>query len=120
MNLERLIHEQINIVYDRVSPKYGEEIASDSMHNPSDTDATYRTKYSGNIGYVANVIESFNDTDGVIYFNKLDNNIAGIINEVDCFDEEKINKLSIEARNRIINNYSWDKLITDYESLFLK
>ena len=30
------------------------------------SDATYREKYSGNVGYVANLVESFNEDNGVI------------------------------------------------------
>lgn len=46
--------------------KEGKELNSEILQNPSDPDATYREKYVGNIGYVANVVESFNDESGII------------------------------------------------------
>lgn len=33
---------------------------------------------------------------------------------------KKINELSRKAKGRIIHEYSWEKIVNDYESLFLK
>ncbi len=60
----------------KFSIKEAKEIPSDSLQNPTDPDATYRKKYNkGNIGYVANVVESFNEEGGVIIQYDLRQNI---------------------------------------------
>lgn len=46
--------------------KKGEEIASTSLQNPTDPDATYRYKYEGHKGYVANVVAILQDKDDFI------------------------------------------------------
>lgn len=55
--------------------KDSKDIASTSLQNPTDKDATYRTKYGGNIGYVVNIQESFNDENSVITGYDLKQNI---------------------------------------------
>jgi hypothetical protein len=49
-----------------LAPKDGKGISSTSLQNPTDPDATFRQKYTGNIGYVANVVETFNDDTSII------------------------------------------------------
>ena len=49
-----------------LTPKCGKEISSTSLQNPTDQDATFRFKYTGNIGYVANIVETFNDDTSII------------------------------------------------------
>lgn len=44
----------------KLTPKVGKEISSSNLQNPTDPDATYRQKYCGNTGYVANIVETFN------------------------------------------------------------
>ncbi|MBN3546526.1 beta 1-4 rhamnosyltransferase Cps2T [Fictibacillus barbaricus] len=58
-------------------------------------------------------------SDGAVYFNKDKGNLANLINEVDFYENEKIKKLSTKAKQRIINKYSWEKVVNDYETLFL-
>ena len=65
--LTRLLEEQTKLDEEaKVIPKDGKELHSEILQNPSDPDATYRKKYSGNVGYVANIVESFNDESGII------------------------------------------------------
>lgn len=65
--LERLISEQTKLDdTNNIIPKEGKELTSDILQNPSDPDATFREKYEGNIGYVGNIVESFNDSTGII------------------------------------------------------
>ncbi len=65
--LKRMIEEQTTESEESlVVPKEGKELHSKILQNPSDPDATYRDKYTGNIGYVANLAESFNEKSGVI------------------------------------------------------
>lgn len=65
--LKRLLEEQVEVNEEgKTVPKDGKNLHSEILQNPSDPDATYREKYSGNVGYVANLVESFNDDSGVI------------------------------------------------------
>lgn len=65
--LLRLLKEQLDdCETGELCPKSGKNISSESLQNPTDPDATYRTKYGSNIGYVANIAESFNDENSVI------------------------------------------------------
>lgn len=55
--------------------------------------------------------------DGAIYFNKNEGNLAQLIdNEMKADD---IEKLGIKAKNRITQEYTWEKIARDYENLFL-
>ena len=65
--LKRLLEEQVEVNEEgKTVPKDGKSLHSEILQNPSDPDATYREKYSGNVGYVANLVESFNEDSGVI------------------------------------------------------
>lgn len=62
--LVRLITEQFNFKADGSTEiKTGKEISPDSIQSPSDPDATFRKKYKNNVGFVANVVEAYDDTD---------------------------------------------------------
>ncbi|MEY8752381.1 beta 1-4 rhamnosyltransferase Cps2T [Alkalicoccobacillus gibsonii] len=58
--------------------------------------------------------------NGAKYFNKVKTNLSNLINASDSYDEESINLLSLNAKTRIKNHYSWDKIVSDYESLFIR
>ncbi|AJA46767.1 glycosyltransferase [Clostridium pasteurianum DSM 525 = ATCC 6013] len=57
--------------------------------------------------------------EGALYFSKENMSLADLIEDVDKFTEERINQLSIKAKDRIINKYSWDKIVDKYENLFI-
>ena len=57
--------------------------------------------------------------DGALYFNKLTNNLASLINKLDSYNEDQILEYSQNAKQRIEYEYTWKKIITDYERLFL-
>jgi len=62
--LERVLKEQCNLQFDdqkRVEVKKPKEIASDSLQNPSDPDATY-SGHKGQ-GYQVQVMETYTDTE---------------------------------------------------------
>lgn len=59
-------------------------------------------------------------SDGAAYFSKNEGSLASLINKVEQFSQESIIQLSERAKSRIINEYSWDKIVNDYEELFLK
>jgi hypothetical protein len=73
--LSRFVQEQTSIEETRLLPKLGKEIAPDSLQNPTDPDATYRYKYGSNTGYVANVVNAYNETNQVISHYDLQPNI---------------------------------------------
>ena len=66
--LKRMLGEQTkdDDNFNVIEPKENKDISPDSLQNPSDPDATYRYKYDDNIGYVANVTESFDEDNSVI------------------------------------------------------
>lgn len=58
--------------------------------------------------------------DGAVYFTKDSGSLANLINEVELYSEDKIRNLGIKAKSRIENEYSWNKIVNEYEELFLK
>lgn len=56
---------------------------------------------------------------GALYFNKESMNLANLIDELDNVDKEFIKEKGILAMERIMNNYTWTKIIAMYEQLFL-
>ena len=54
-----------------------------------------------------------------LYFNKSNNNLASLINELDLYNENIISEYSKSAKERIGECYTWNKIISDYEILFL-
>ncbi|OBR89911.1 MULTISPECIES: beta 1-4 rhamnosyltransferase Cps2T [Clostridium] len=56
--------------------------------------------------------------DGAIYFKKSRGDLSTLIKKIEKLDINNINKLSENAKNRIINSYSWNKIVNDYEELF--
>ncbi|SDL44450.1 hypothetical protein [Halarsenatibacter silvermanii] len=97
---------------DNIEPKDNENIASDSLQNPSDPDATFRIKYEDNVGYVANVLEQFNETCSVIKSYDLKPNIYSD----QKFSQDTLEKI-VEDDN-IETNYDPDS--QDDDSNFLK
>jgi hypothetical protein len=73
--LSRFIQEQTTPDENKLIPKPGKEIAPDSLQNPTDPDATYRYKYGPNTGYVANIVNAYNQTEQVIPHYDLQPNI---------------------------------------------
>jgi rhamnosyltransferase len=57
---------------------------------------------------------------GAVYFSKEGGSLANLIHEVERYSQEQVNELSSKAKDRIIHEYSWEKIVNDYESLFLK
>jgi len=66
--LKRMLGEQTkdDDDFDNIEPKENKDISPESLQNPSDPDATYRFKYDDNQGYVANIMETFDDNNSVI------------------------------------------------------
>ncbi|RCW77915.1 transposase-like protein DUF772 [Halanaerobium sp. DL-01] len=70
--LKRMLGEQTDhddfddLDPDDIEAKDAKKLDSDILQNPSDPDATYRFKYSANIGYTANVVEVFDGDNSII------------------------------------------------------
>lgn len=58
--------------------------------------------------------------DGALYWNKEDGNLAELINKTDKMNNEEIDKLSVLAKKRISDYYSWEYIADKYEKAFLK
>ena len=58
--------------------------------------------------------------DGAIYWNKESNNLSENINIADSLDKKEIERLSKMAKERINREYSWDKIVKEYEKVFMK
>ncbi|HEO8419436.1 TPA: DUF1972 domain-containing protein [Yersinia enterocolitica] len=57
--------------------------------------------------------------DAAIYFSKEENNLANKIEVVENISENEIELLGEKAKERIINEYSWEKIVNKYENRFL-
>ena len=65
--LARIINDQSEKTQDGIKLRDKKKISSTSLQNPSDEDATFRTKAGkNNKGYVANVVETFNGDVSII------------------------------------------------------
>jgi len=74
--LTRMIRDQTKHTEGVLGMKPSKEISPLSLQNPTDSDATYRKKGNeGNIGYVANVLESFDDKNKLIMQYDLQKNV---------------------------------------------
>lgn len=58
--------------------------------------------------------------NGAVYWSKEDNDLANLIDSLDKISSDEINNYSKKAKNRILNNYSWNKIVKDYEDVFMK
>ncbi|MFE4028340.1 beta 1-4 rhamnosyltransferase Cps2T [Priestia sp. YIM B13551] len=58
--------------------------------------------------------------EGAVYFNKESGNLAELIDNADLYSQEHIERLSTKAKQRIIDEYSWEKIVHEYETLFLR
>lgn len=58
--------------------------------------------------------------DGALYWSKEDGNLASLINNADNMEKEEIDKMSVFARKRISDCYSWEYIADKYEKAFLK
>ena len=56
--------------------------------------------------------------DGAIYFTKQLGNLAKKINSLELTDKKEIIELGLKARKRIESEYTWEKIVAEYENLF--
>jgi len=113
----------VGTVYDAELLKKIRELAYGYIHghsvggtNPSLLEALSSTK----INLLYDV--SFNREvagNGAMYWSRDNDELSELINRADNLNLDKINKLNELSTNRVINNYSWKKINSEYENLFL-
>lgn len=57
--------------------------------------------------------------DGALYWNKENKNLSSLIDKCDQFNNNQIDEYSKKAKQRIEEEYSWEKIIERYEEIFL-
>ena len=57
--------------------------------------------------------------DGALYWNKENNNLANLINDCDNISYDRVIDLSNKAKERINKDYSWKRIISLYEEVFI-
>lgn len=58
--------------------------------------------------------------DGAIYWSKKENELSKLIEQADDFEEEKITTIGKLAKERILQSYSWSRIISKYEKQFIE
>ena len=88
--LYRMLGEQTKMSEGKLDIKESNELSPVSLQNPTDPDATYRKKGTkDSIGYVGNVVETFDDTNKIILQYDLQKNIYSD----QQFSDDTLNKL---------------------------
>ena len=57
--------------------------------------------------------------DGALYWNLENMNLANLINRCEELNDETIKQLSENAKNRVRTKYIWEKIVDEYEQVFL-
>lgn len=85
--------------------------------NPSLIEALATTKLNllFDVGFNREVAEK-----GAMYWNLENMNLANLIDECEKLDEIEINNLSEIAKTRIKKEYTWEKIVDDYENIWKK
>jgi len=58
--------------------------------------------------------------DGAVYFTKREGDLARLIQGAEAFGPERITELHATAKGRIVREYSWTRIVEDYERVFLE
>ena len=114
----------VGTVYDAELLKFIRENALGYLHghsvggtNPSLLEALGSTKINllYNVGFNKEVGE-----DSSLYWSLEDGNLANKLNEVEEISTEKEENFGKLAKQQIIDNYSWEKIVNDYEEQFMR
>ena len=112
----------VGTVYDQELLKYIREHAFAYFHghevggtNPSLLEALASTKLNLllDVGFNREVGE-----DGAIYWKK--DELASVIEEVEEFDQATIADLDFNSSKRILSAFTWEKIVSNYEEVFIK
>lgn len=111
----------VGTVYDQEQLKYIRENAYAYLHghevggtNPSLLEALGSTKVNLllDVGFNKEVGEN-----GALYWKK--NTLSDLIDKVDNFTEAYVDKLNVLSMNRVKESFTWEKIVYDYEKLFV-
>jgi rhamnosyltransferase len=58
--------------------------------------------------------------DGALYFNKESGNLARLVESLESYEEIAATSLGGLAKDRILKEYTWEKIVNDYENLFTR
>ena len=114
----------VGTVYDAELLKFIRENALGYLHghsvggtNPSLLEALGSTKINllYNVGFNKEVGE-----DSSLYWSLEDGSLANKLNEVEEISAEKEENFGKLAKQQIIDNYSWEKIVNDYEEQFMR
>ncbi|MCQ4116487.1 glycosyltransferase family 1 protein [Ligilactobacillus sp. MP3] len=114
----------VGTVYDAELLKFIRENALGYLHghsvggtNPSLLEALGSTKINllYNVGFNKEVGE-----DSSLYWSLEDGSLANKLNEVEEISVEKEENFGKLAKQQIIDNYSWEKIVNDYEEQFMR
>lgn len=114
----------VGTVYDKELLKLIRENAYGYIHghsvggtNPSLLEALGSTRLNllYDIGFNKEVAE-----DGAVYWNTSVGNLKRLLEKTDAFDNDQIDAFDRRSKQRIIDDYSWNKIVDSYESVFLK
>ena len=67
-----------------------------------------------NVGFNKEVGE-----DAALYWSKTPGFLKDLLERVDKFTSTQINNMGKKAKQRVIDGYSWKKIVNDYENTFL-
>ena len=113
----------VGTVYDKDLLKYVRENAYGYLHghsvggtNPSLLEALADTKLNllYNVGFNKEVGE-----EAALYWNKTPGFLRDLLEKVDKLTSIQIDNLGKKAKQRIIDGYSWKKIVNDYENAFI-
>ena len=111
----------VGTVYDQELLKYIREHAFAYLHghevggtNPSLLEALSSTKLNLllDVGFNREVGEA-----GAVYWRK--DELTRVIEEVERFDEGAISELDAKSSQRILDAFKWEKIVSDYEEVFI-
>lgn len=112
----------VGTVYDKDLLKQIRENAYGYIHghevggtNPSLLEALATTKLNLllDVGFNKEVAK-----DGAMYWNKKENNLSILISKLENISEEQKEKIGEKAKNRIKEEYNWNKIVSKYEEIF--
>lgn len=114
----------VGTVYDKELLKLIRENAYGYIHghsvggtNPSLLEALGSTRLNllYDIGFNREVAE-----DSAVYWNTSVGNLKRLLEKTDAFDNDQIDAFDRRSKQRIMDDYSWNKIVDSYESVFLK
>ena len=114
----------VGTVYDKDLLKYIRENAYGYIHghsvggtNPSLLEALADTKLNllYGVGFNKEVGE-----DGALYWSKTPSFLKNLLERADKLSQKQINNLGKKAQQRVIDEYSWKKIVDKYEEKFLE